>query len=142
MKTLICYKTKHGTTERYMRWLSERLDADLRSFEQIGRGFDFSPYETIVVSSGTYASFMPLTRFLKRNWSSLDGKEVVVVAVGAAPADDPWSLRSYQRIPERIRDKITYIKIAGEAPDKGRPEGYESPVKPENLDVVIEALFA
>ncbi len=141
MKTLICFKSKHGTTEQYMEWLAEELDADLKSFDEIARGYDFSGYDMIVVSSGTYAGFMPLTKFLKRHWDALSSKKVIVVAVGAAPADDPWSLKSYNRIPEHIREHIQYTKILGEpagAAKTNQSADYENPVKLENLDAVFE----
>jgi hypothetical protein len=141
VRTLICFKTKHGTTEKYMRWLAEGLGADLKSFDEIARSYDFSGYDTIIVSSGTYASFMPLTKFLKRHWKNLSNKKVIAVAVGAAPADDPWSLKSYNRIPEHIREHIQYVKIMGEpagAAKSEQPTAQKSPVKLENLDAVFE----
>lgn len=137
MKTLICYTSKNGTTERYMRWLADDLQADIRTFGEIPRNYDFSGYDTVVVSSGTYIGFMKLTKFLKKRWNVLRFKKVVAVAVGAAPADDPWSIKSYERIPTEIRDGISYIKIVGEEPEKSRPTDYESPVEHANLEPVM-----
>lgn len=120
-----------------MSWLTDEVDADLKKFDQIPRRYDFSGYDLVVVSSGTYMGMMPLNRFLKRHWKRLQDKKVVVVAVGAAAPDDPWSIRSYNHIPEKIRNKIAYFKIAGEMPDKNRPTNYVSPIKKENLKEII-----
>jgi menaquinone-dependent protoporphyrinogen IX oxidase len=138
MRVLICFKSKHGATERYMQWLSEELGADVRTFDDIDRKYDFHDYDTVVVSSGTYAGFMSLNRFLKRHWDQLESKNVIAVAVGAALADDPWSLKSYNRIPDKIRGKIRYIKIIGDSAGSSRVADYHSPVKRENLNEVID----
>lgn len=140
MKTLICYKTKHGATEQYAKWIAEATKGKLKRFDEIDRKFDFSPYDQIVVSSGTYASLMPLNRFLKRQWKKLEGKKVVVVAVGAAPADDSWSLRSYNYIPKNIQAKVKYFKIMGEVPENARPKDYKTQVKKENLKEILDIL--
>lgn len=139
MKTLICYKTKGGATQKYAQWLSEQTKGDLRKFDEIKKD-SFNGYERIIVSSGTYAGLMPLNRFIKKNWKNIQEKEVVVVAVGAAPADDKWSLWSYNRIPEKIRTKIKYFKVMGEDPENARPANYKSKVKKENLKPVFEVL--
>lgn len=135
---LICFKTKHGATERYMNWLAEEIGAELKNFKEITRKEDFSGYEIVVVSSGTYAGLMPLKRFLKKYWGKLQSKRLVVVAVGAAPAEDPWSLRSYNRIPEKIREKIKYFKIMGDTPQGARKSDYVSPVVRANLKEVVD----
>lgn len=137
MKTLICFKTKHGATEKYMNWLKAEISSNIKTFDEFSRNDDFSDYDTIVISSGTYAGLMPLNRFLKRNWEKLKNKNVIVVAVGAAPADDKWSLWSYNRIPLKIRENIKYFKIMGDTPEKARPKDYTSPVKIENLKEII-----
>lgn len=139
MKTLICYKTRGGATARYAEMLSKELEADVKQFSEVKKEC-FEDYDTIIVSSGTYAGLMPLTRFLKKYWKNLEPKKVVVVAVGAAPTDDPWSDFSYKRIPQKIREKIQYYKIMGEDPEAARPKDYVSKVKKENLKPILAYL--
>jgi flavodoxin len=138
LKILICYKTKNGVTKKYMDWLAEAFDADVKIFDEVLKRYDFVDYDAVVVSSGTYAGFMPLNRFLKKHWKELDDKKVFVVAVGGLAADDSWSKWSYKRIPEKIRQKISYYKVMGDLPEPSRPVDYKSPVKKENLDKIIE----
>ncbi len=137
MKTLITYKTKGGATKKYMEWLAKDLDADIMTYDQVGRKFDFDKYNTIIVSSGTYMGLMPLNRFLKKNWKKLKGKQVIAIAVGAAPADDKWSKWSYERISHKIRDNIQYFKILGEIPVPAGEEKKPTQVKKENLNEVL-----
>lgn len=112
MKTLIFYKSYLGATKLYANWLKEALGAEVKKFNQ------FAPEavvlaDIVVVMSGTYASRMPLTRFLSQHWGVLQNKRVYVVAVGGAPASDAYSQISYNQIPELIRDKIKYWKVPG-----------------------------
>jgi len=123
-----------------MKWLAEDLAAEVKSFDQVGRDFDFSGYELVIVSSGTYCGLMPLNRFLKKFWKKLEVMKVIAVAVGAAAADDSWSVKSYKRIPEKIRSKIEYVKLIGEMPNAAKAANYQSPVKRENLGVVLEKI--
>lgn len=139
MKTLVCYKSKYGATEKYAKMLAAETSADLIEFGEAKKDC-FTDYDTIVISSGTYMGLMPLTKFLKKYWKRLQEKKVVVVAVGAAPADDNWSDFSYKRIPEKIRDRIKYYKIMGEDPEPARKEGYITKVKKENLKEIINFL--
>ena len=69
MKAAIFYKTKIGATKIYAQWLKEELDCDLIEFKEAKKD-DFLNHELIIVSSGTYASFMPLNKFLKKKWKT------------------------------------------------------------------------
>lgn len=112
MKTAIVYHSTFGSTKKYANWLSDRIDADLFSMRVIDAEI-LDDYQQIVVMSGTYAAQMPLTKFLTSNWDFIKDKKVVVVAVGAAPADDEQSKKSFEMIPEQIRKKVSYFKIPG-----------------------------
>ena len=95
MKSLICYKTKHGATEKYMHWLADAINAELKTFDEIDRKDNFSDYDVLVVSSGTYAGLMPLNRFLKRHWKNLEDKKV------------PKEIYILDKIPRNIIGKIS-----------------------------------
>ena len=41
MKTVVIYKSRYGYTEKYAKWLSEKLNADLFEAAEI-RSLDFS----------------------------------------------------------------------------------------------------
>ena len=112
MKTLIFYRSYLGATKLYANWLKEALGAEVKKFNQ------FSPEavvlaDIVVVMSGTYASRMPLTKFLRQHWGVLQNKRVYVVAVGGAPQDADYSKKSYNQIPAEIRAKIQYWKVPG-----------------------------
>ncbi len=136
MTTVIVYHSVFHATEQYARWLGEALGVEARPMRSKG---DLSPFDRIIVMSGTYAGGMPLVKFLTKHWPELSGKQVVVVAVGAAPPDDPQSLLSYERIPAEIRAKITYFKIRGATPFANKAKR-AAEVRREQLDAVIRYL--
>jgi hypothetical protein len=110
MNVAIAYFSILGSSRKYARWLAEDLGADLLHFRALSDA-RLDRYETVVVLSGTFGTWMPLTKFLKEHWPGLATKHVVVVAVGSIPADDPSSVQNYNSIPEEIRQAITYFKL-------------------------------
>ena len=54
MKTVVIYKSRYGHTEKYAKWLSEKLNADLFEASQI-KGLDFSRYDNIIYGGDLYA---------------------------------------------------------------------------------------
>ncbi len=133
MKTIILYKSFLGTTRTYAEWLKDELKCDLKEFGEVSDE-ELKEYQSVIITSGTYARSMPLVDFLKRKWEIVKDKNVVVVAVGIAPEDVDWSQRSYEGIPTNIREKIKYFKIPGKIGNI-KPAGE---VKKENLDRIIE----
>jgi menaquinone-dependent protoporphyrinogen IX oxidase len=112
LKTIIFYNSKLGSTKKYAKWLGETVKGEVKGFRQYSKK-SVETAETVVVMSGTYAGQMPLVKFLRKHWKDIASKKVVVVAVGAAPADDPASKKSYELIPAEIRKAIKYFKLPG-----------------------------
>jgi len=90
-------------------------------------------YDLIIICSPTYMGHIRLLGYLKKRWSILQGKSVILVAVGMSPPESPDSRRSYESIPEAIRNRIRYFKLPG----KIGPAGKEK-VRPENVQPVLE----
>ena len=138
MKKVILYKSIFGSTKQYAQWLAEELQTELYKFGQLSDA-KLKEFDQMIIMSATYAGWMPLTGFLKKKWSILQDKEVFVVAIGGAPADDPASKLSYEKIPEEIRKKIKYTKILGATPF-ANAEKREQEIKKENLEKVLDEL--
>jgi menaquinone-dependent protoporphyrinogen IX oxidase len=131
MRTVIIYNSLLGTTKRYAMWLREALEADL-SKADAGRRSALD-YDLIIVCSPTYIGQIRLLGYLKKRWSVLQGKRVILIAVGMAPPESPDSRESYESIPEEIRNRIRYFKLPGKIGPAGRAK-----VKQENLQPVLE----
>lgn len=131
MRTVIVYSSILGTTKKYAMWLREALEADL-SRANAGRVSALN-YDLIIVCSPTYMGRIRLIGYLKKRWRVLQGKWVILIAVGMAPPESPDSRRSYDRIPEEIRSRIRYFKVPGKIGSSGK-----AAVKQENLQPVLE----
>jgi menaquinone-dependent protoporphyrinogen IX oxidase len=133
MRTVIIYSSILGTTKRYAMWLREALEADL-SKANAGRRSALD-YDLIIVCSPTYMGQIRLLGYLEKRWSALQGKRVILVAVGMSPPESPDSRRSYEKIPEDIRSNIRYFKLPGKIGPAGKAK-----VRQENLQPVLEYL--
>ena len=131
MRTVIIYNSLLGTTKKYAMWLREALEADV-SKANAGRRSALD-YDLIIVCSPTYMGQIRLLGYLKKRWSVLQGKRVILIAVGMAPPESPDSRESYESIPEEIRNRIRYFKLPGRIGPAGRAK-----VKQENLQPVLE----
>jgi menaquinone-dependent protoporphyrinogen IX oxidase len=131
MRTVIIYNSLLGTTKRYAMWLREALEADL-SKANAGRRSALD-YDLIIICSPTYIGQIRLLGYLKKRWSVLQGKRVILIAVGMAPPESPDSRESYEGIPEEIRNRIRYFKLPGKIGPAGKAK-----VKQENLQPILE----
>jgi hypothetical protein len=131
MRTVIVYSSILGTTKKYAMWLREALEADL-SRANAGRVSALN-YDLIIVCSPTYMGQIRLLGYLKKRWNVLQGKWVILIAVGMAPPESPDSRRSFEKIPEEIRSRIRYFKLPGKIGPSGK-----AAVKQENLQPVLE----
>jgi len=134
MKTAILYRSFFGTTKQYAEWLHEEIDSDIFKYNKIKKEALLS-YDFIILCTATYAGLISLKGYLKKKWDILKDKKVVLLVVGSAPADDEWSIRSYNKIPEQIRKSIKYFKIPGKmgSQDAGK-------IKKENLTPILDYL--
>lgn len=135
-KPAVVYQSFLGTTKQYAQWLQEEFGGDIFTFSQ-AKDERLLKYETVIVASGTYAGWMPLTGFLKRKWPLLKDKKVIVVAVGIAPAEEPYSKKAFEKIPDEIRQKVKIFKIPGRW-GKLTPAGE---VKKGNLKKIIKSVL-
>ncbi len=136
MKTAVIYHSFFHTTEQYAKWIAEEIGAETIPMR---KAKNLSGFDRLIIMSGTYAGWMPLAGFLRKNWGRLQGKEVVAVAVGALSEADTASKTSYQKIPPAIRSRIKYFKIRGATPFAGKEQRQQEILK-SNLDRVLSYL--
>jgi len=113
MRTVIIYKSKHGATQEYARYIKENIaGSEIFSIEN----FDIktlSSYENVILGSSVYAGVTFYKDFLIKNWDILKSKRVFVFAVGMLGKDHINSKNEYESIPEDIRSEIQYVKLPG-----------------------------
>jgi menaquinone-dependent protoporphyrinogen IX oxidase len=134
VKTAILYRSFRGTTKQYAEWLHEEIESDIFKYNKVKKQSLLS-YDLVILCATTYVGWISLGGYLKGRWDILNDKKVILIAVGAAPMDDSWSIRSYEKIPKQIRDSIKYFKLPGKMGSRDADK-----VKKENLTPVIEYL--
>jgi len=134
MRINIYYKSIFGSTKKYANWLNQSVESNLHKFRDINKN-NIDKSQIVVVMSGTYAGQMPLINFLKNNWDIFKDKIVIVVAVGAIPAEDDQNKASYDLIPDEIKDKIQFFKLPGKLLNPNKDS-----VKKENLLPIIKII--
>jgi len=86
-----------------------------------------------VLCTATYMGWIRGGGYLKKRWKVLKGKKVVLVVTGMSPAENTYSKKAYEKIPEYIRQNIKYFKLPGKIASAGADK-----VKKENLEPVME----
>jgi menaquinone-dependent protoporphyrinogen IX oxidase len=109
---LILYRTKYGSTEKYAKWISEDVRADLFKIENFDTT-QFEQYNRIIIGSPTYMGKIQTQDFLEKYWDILKTKQVFLFNTGLFPEESPESKKSFEMIPAHIRGHIEYIKLPG-----------------------------
>lgn len=112
MKLLVLYKTKYDSTEQYAKWIAEEVNADISDVESFNVN-SLDDYDTIIIGSPTYMGQIKMKDFLEQNWEILKNKNIYLFNVGMFPWEHPDSKKSFEMIPEYIRDKIGFSKLTG-----------------------------
>lgn len=81
---LIVYNTKTGFTKRYVDWITEMIDCQTISFDQINN-IDFDNYDIIIYGSGMHAGRIRGLKEFKKKVLNLVSKKIVVFITGGAP---------------------------------------------------------
>lgn len=87
MSIVVIYQSKYGSTKKYAQWLGEELSCDLVETKKATVG-QIEKYDVIILGGGIYASGIAGISFLKKNYSRLKDKKIIVFAVGASPYDE------------------------------------------------------
>ncbi len=131
MRTAIVYQSVLGTTRRYAEWLHESVESDLFEAKAVSSE-KLQQYDVIVLCTATYFRIRGVG-YLKKRWNILQGRKVVLIVTGIAPAESTRSKITYRMIPEYIRKEIKFFKLPGKI------GGWNSgKVKKENLQPVLE----
>lgn len=87
MKGIIIYKTKYGTTKKYVDWLIEDTKFDSIEVEKANIN-NIKDYDTIILCGPVYASSIKGLSFIRKNYNNLKDKKLAIFGVGASPLED------------------------------------------------------
>lgn len=96
MKGLILVQSKYGASEKYAKWLSEKMNYPMELAKEV-RTVDFDGMDQVIHFGGLYASGIAGVNVLKKHWEMLRRKQISIFAVGASPYS--------QEIIDKLREK-------------------------------------
>lgn len=79
--TVVIYKSKNGSTEKYARWISQELGCSAVRAEDFSKK-DFEKYDNIIYGGWVHAGGIMGFDLIKKNMRKLEGKKIVLFAVG------------------------------------------------------------
>lgn len=125
-KTVVIYKSKYGSTEKYAKWIGEELDCpviDAKSFAKK----DFAAYDNIIFGGCVHAGGIMGFDLIKKNMRYLEGKKIVIFAgLNIMQAETRMQLREINFDKKEVKGLTCYYC----------PGAYE-PTKVKGIDSTI-----
>ncbi|MEW5801682.1 MAG: flavodoxin domain-containing protein [bacterium] len=112
MKTLICYRSKYGSTRQYAEWLHKEVKSDLVDIEK--EHPDFKSYDVIVFGGYLRMGKIVIAQNIKNNWDKIENKEILFFTTSGLPVGHPLVKKAYENsLQENMRRKIKYFPLRG-----------------------------
>jgi len=112
-KVIVIFKSKYGSTEKYAKWISEEVSADIFKVSEMKPDI-LMEYETIVYCGGLYAGGLLGFSFIKRNYHKIYDKKLIVVAVGATlKKDKALEEVKQQNLTDEMKDRVQLFLLRG-----------------------------
>lgn len=80
-RTVVIYKSKHGSTKQYAQWIGEELQCPVIDVKDFSKK-DFVNYDNIIYGGCVQAGGIQGFEIIKKNMRLLQGKKIVTFAVG------------------------------------------------------------
>lgn len=95
MKGLIIYSSTTGFTEKYAKWLAEKLQADLLTINEATKKPDtfFEVYEALVYGGWALAGKIHKSKWFLDRLEHWKGKRLALFCVGASPSENVEEVR-------------------------------------------------
>lgn len=87
-RTIVLYKSKYGSTQKYAEWLAEDLGCEAVPLREIRR-VKLGDCDTVIFGGGIYAGRISGLSVIPKNWRALRDKNLFVFTVGLSDPADP-----------------------------------------------------
>lgn len=112
-KTLICYKSKYGSTKQYAQMIKDVIEADLADINK-SENIDFSQYDMIIFGGYYHLGKINVAQLIIHNWGMLKSKKPILFTTSGFPAGHPQIRKIYENcFPEDVRAGIKYFPLKG-----------------------------
>jgi menaquinone-dependent protoporphyrinogen IX oxidase len=113
MKGIILYKSKYGSTREYSEMLSKELGFSSMDLEK-----DYKPtldvFDIVIIGGWILASSMKTSSWIKKNWSRLKGKHVILFSVSGAKPDEKLKKEFLEKsLPDDIAKEVIFFPLRG-----------------------------
>ena len=113
MKGIILYRSLHGCTEQYARWLAEESGFDCIDFRK-KKVKDIRNAEVIILGAPVIAGRLAVSRWIISNWSWLKDRKVLLFSTSGAGKDEPVLMAGFESAySEEIRRHLKYYPMGG-----------------------------
>ena len=113
-RILILYRSKYGTTQKYVKSLSEKIEGDYEISDVKSFTGKLKDYDVIILASCTYMGRILIIDFIKENEKILKNRKTYLLTIGLVPEDSDASKQSFEMIPEIVRRNLVgYRKLPG-----------------------------
>ncbi len=115
MKTIVIYKSKYGSTEKYARWIKEELLCDIKEAKEV-KAEELYDYDTIIYGGGLYAEVINGASLITRRFNELKDKNLIFYTTGVTPIeyreyyDDLVIKKNFK---EDMKEKIKVFNFLG-----------------------------
>lgn len=112
MKGVIFFASKYGSTKQYSNWIAQATG--LTVFNINDAKTDLSNYDFLVLGSPIIYYKLLNRKWLRRNWSTIVNKPIILFTVSGAPAGkklDGWIANS--NLPKGFISKVKHIALRG-----------------------------
>lgn len=113
MKSVVIYKTKHGSTESCALKVAKETGSDIFSLHNL-KNINLLEYDHIIIGTYIHMYMIPseVKKFFKKNAKLLKTKKISVFLVGMADADEMIKLFK-SKMPSDIIEHISIIRHFG-----------------------------
>jgi len=112
MKGAIFFASKYGSTKQYSNWIAQTTG--LPVFDINNAKTDLSNYDFLVLGSPIIYYKLLNRKWLRRNWSTIVNKPIILFTVSGASAGkklDGWIANS--NLPKNFISKVKHIALRG-----------------------------
>ncbi len=113
MTTVIAYRSRHGATAQYARWLGEEMAITVKRLDKLDPQ-DLAQIQTLIIGSNVRIGRIEAGKWLDRHWPQIASKKIILFSVSLTSPDDEEIAAIYERsVPGPVRDQITYLALPG-----------------------------
>lgn len=113
MRGIVLYLSKYGSTKQYATWIANELRLPLKPIQDISIN-DILSYDVLILGSYIHANKIGIGSYLKKNWTHLIKKHILLFSTSVETPNSPLIRQSYEdSFSLAQRRKIVFFPLPG-----------------------------